>query len=90
MKSKLICYTFGKISNEKRSKLKRELFGYKDKSNNSQYQYLRKGILTQIPNIRPIRSVIITKNEDSTKVQKVLKKYGAKISIFDIDLQEPL
>lgn len=90
MEAKLICYTLGKTSNIKRSKLKRELFGYKDKSNNSRYQYQRNGILTHIPNIRPIRSVIITKCEDSIKVQKILQKYGAKISIFDVSLKESL
>lgn len=90
MKGKLICYTLGKSSHKERSKLKRELFGYIDKSNNTQYQYQRKGILDQIPHTRPIRSVIITKKEDFMMVYNVLKKYGAKAYIFDVVLKKPL
>lgn len=86
----MICYTLGKKNHKERSKLKRELLGYADKSNNGQYEYRRKGLLQNIPNIRPIRSVIITQNEDSAKVQKLLKKYGAKTHIFDITLKKPI
>lgn len=86
----MVCYTLGKKNHKERSKLKRELLGYTDKSNNGQYRYQRNGLLQTIPNIRPIRSVIITKKEDSAKVQKLLKKYGAKTHIFDIILKNPI
>jgi len=90
MKGKLICYTLGKASHKKRSKLKRELLGYIDKSNNGRYKYQRKGLLDDIPHLKPIKSVIITKEEDFAKVEKVLKKYGAKTYVFDVILKESL
>ncbi|MBS3176042.1 hypothetical protein J4457_02285 [Candidatus Woesearchaeota archaeon] len=90
MKAKLICYTIKQKGHKARSKLKRELFGYTDKSNNGKYEYERKGLLQKIPNLKPIRSVIITKIEDSNKLIKILKNYGAKTHVFDIILKKDL
>ena len=90
MNAKLICYTLKQKSHKERSKLKRELFGYTDKSNKGEYIYERMGLLQKIPNLKPIRSVIITKTEDSQKLIKVLKNFRAKIYIFDVILKKEL
>lgn len=90
MNAKLICYTLKQKGHKERSKLKRELFGYTDKSNKGEYLYEREGLLQKIPNIKPIRSVIITKVEDSNKLIQILKKYGAETHIFDVALKKKL
>lgn len=90
MKGKLICYTLGKTSSTVRTKFKRELLGYKDHSNMGKYNYKRKGLLSKIPNYRPIRSVIIIKEKDKTKILSLLKKYKARYDIFNVDIKENL
>jgi len=90
MKGKLICYTLGKISSTLRNKFKRELLGYKDYSNMGKYNYEREGILSKIPNYRPIRSVIIIKKQDKNIVISLLKKYKARYDLFDVDIKENL
>lgn len=90
MQAKLMCYTLGKSNHKERSKLKRELFGYTDKSKNGKYEYHREGLLQKIKHLRPIRSVIITKKEDVNKVRNILNKYGATINIFDVILKKQL
>lgn len=84
MKAKLVCYTLGAADHAKRSSFKRELFGYVDKSNYGKHMYERKGLLDKIPNVRPIRSIVIVKRADLAKVETVLKKYGAKYQVFDV------
>lgn len=89
MRAKLICYTLGNAGHQTRSRFKREFFGYIDKSNNNQYRYKRKGLLTEVPHIKPIRSAVIVKAKDEPKIIKFLKKFKAKIKaywiIIDVD-----
>lgn len=73
-----------------RSKFKRELLGYKDHSNMGKYNYQREGILSKIPNYRPIRSVIIIKEKDKNKIISLLKKYKAKYDVFGVEIKENL
>lgn len=82
MKARLICYTLRNADHQARSKFKREFFGYVDKSNNNQYKYHRKGLLTDVPHSKPIRSIVIVKKEDEAKVVRFLKKFKAKIRAY--------
>jgi hypothetical protein len=88
MRAKIICYTFGKIDHQKRSKFKREFFGYEDKSNKGNYKYFRKGLISEIPNSRPIRSTIIVSLQDENKIIEFMKKYNANLKIYDIIINE--
>lgn len=90
MKGKLICYTLGKISSTLRNKFKRELLGYKDYSNMGKYNYKREGILSKIPNYRPIRSVIIIKEQDKNTVISLLKRHKARYDLFDVEIKKNL
>ena len=90
MNGKLVCYTLGKISSTLRNKFKRELLGYKDHSNMGKYNYERRGILSKIPNYRPIRSVIIIKEKDKNKIISLLKRYKARYATFDVKVNENL
>lgn len=86
----LICYSLGNANDQARSSLKRELLGYTDKSNNGQYQYEREGLLKGIPHIKPAKGVIIVKDKDCNKVKKLLKKYGAKLKLFEINIKQAM
>ncbi len=90
MKGKLICYTLGEVSSTLRNRFKRELVGYKDYSNMGKYNYERGGLLSNIPNYRPIRSVIIIKEKDKNKIVSLLKRYKARYNIFDVNIRENL
>ncbi len=88
MKAKLICYTLGNVNHQIRSKFKREFFGYLDKSNKGNYKYYREGLISSIPNSRPIRSSIIIEKKNEEKIIEFLKKYNAEIKKYDIIIDE--
>ena len=85
----LICYTLGSdVSAVERNRLRKELLGYKDHSNNGKYSYHRDGLLTMIPSIHLIRSVFIVKNEDKRKVLDLLDKYNSKYYVREVILKK--
>lgn len=86
MKAILICYTLEKTTQTQRTALNRELNGYTDYSNKGRYAYQREGMLTNIPHIKPGKSVIITKKQYKNKILKTLKKYKAKTNQYDIQI----
>lgn len=95
MKAKLICYRLGNVSHKIRSKFKREFFGYLDKSQFGRHIYQRDGLLSTIPHSRPIKSMVIVKNEHEAEVVDLLEKFNAKIKVYsvivdDAELKIPL
>ena len=84
MKAKLICYQLGNVSHKIRSKFKREFFGYLDKSQNGRHIYQRDGLLSTIPHSRPIKAMVIVKNENETEVVSLLEKFNAKIKVYEV------
>ena len=82
MKAKLVCYSLGKATPTARRNFHRELYGYTDVSCNGKYTYKRKGILHTVPSRKIFDAVIITKYEKP--IIKVLKKYKAKMKVFDV------
>lgn len=82
--AKLICYTLRHISPIERTNLHRELYGYVDNSNNGRYKYRRKGLMENIKHKKVLDCVIIVNDENSKKLVKLLRKYKAKISLFDV------
>lgn len=87
MKGKLICYTLGRASTNERVKFKKELSGYKDHSNGGKYKYRRQGLLSTIPHLKPIRSVIIVEEKNKNKVRRLLDKYEATYYMFSIHVK---
>jgi len=90
MEGKIICYNI-KSSNLQRKdidKFLRELVGHNDKSHGGRYTYRKKGLLDDIPNIKPIRSVIVVSNENFPEIENILKKYAINAYIRDILLKE--
>lgn len=86
MDAKIIFYKQDKLDQNTKFKLRRELLGLEQKSNFSRYKYQIKGILNEIPHYRPINSTIITKNKHTTKIKKILKKYGTEYEIYTIKI----
>ena len=48
MKSKIVCYSLKGLKPIERMKLQREMYGFKDISNNGRYVYRRPGIMNSI------------------------------------------
>ena len=90
MKSVIICYSLGKVNHDVRSAFKRELAGYVDKSNNGLYEYQRKGLLDEIPHIKPAKGVVIVGEADRKIVKRLLRKYKAHLKLFDIDIKRSM
>lgn len=88
MKAVLLCYTLKKTTPTKRTAVKRQLAGYKDYSNRGQYTYQRKGLLANIPHIKPTRSALIIKKEDEPKIKKMLQKFNVGIKAYDIQINK--
>ena len=84
MAKNIICYSLGNIEPKKRLKFNQELYGYTDRSNHSKYLYKRKGILTNIPYQKPLKSTLIIPTNKSAKITKLLKKYKANYINYKI------
>jgi len=82
MQAKLVCYSLGKADATVRRNFHREMYGYTDVSCNGKYTYERKGVLSGIAHKKVFDAIIITKDEKP--IVKVLRKYKAKIRIFDV------
>ena len=90
MKAALISYDLSKVSQIGKVIVKRQLFGYTEYSNNAQYTYKRKGVLSEIPHIKLARAVIIVKNKDKNKVINVIKSVKGICKSFNIDVSKSM
>lgn len=84
MRANLICYSLGKANPVTRTKLQRELYGYKDISNNGKYIYQRKGLVQTTKSKKILDSIIMTSQNNVDVFVKLLKKYKAKTYVFVI------
>ena len=83
MKAKLVCYKL-KADPAKRTKLHKELYGYKDYSNHGDYTYKRSGLLNTTQSKRITDAVILIENRQATKLIELLHKYGAQTYVFNV------
>lgn len=86
MKATLIRYSAKELSNTESSKLSKALIGYRDQSNNGRYTYERKGIVTEHKHIIVGRSTFIVESDKSEKIISYIKKKGASILSWDIEV----
>jgi peptidoglycan/xylan/chitin deacetylase (PgdA/CDA1 family) len=82
--TKLICYSLERANASTRTKLHRELYGYRDISCHGRYVYQREGLIHKLKFKRVIDSVMLTTRKDAPKILKVLKRYGARAHIFEV------
>lgn len=86
MNAKIITYCIAHKSASIRSKLNRELNGYKDISHGGRYKYIRKGLLGCIIHRKPARNTIIAASEPAKMIIKLLKEFDAKINTINIKI----
>lgn len=87
MKAKLITYTTENLGNSKRCILSKRLYGYLDKSNNSQYTYQRKGLIDPFKNIKVSNNTFIIEARGWEKIKEFLFKSKATLKIWDINIK---
>ena len=50
----------------------------------------RKGLLDKVPHLKPAKGVIIVKDSDGKKIKRLLKKYKARLKLFNIDIKQSM
>lgn len=90
MKATLIVYNMSKLNQYNKIIINRILFGYTNNSNNNQYHYKIKGILSRIPCFRLPKGAVIIKDSDQNKIINILKKNKAKYNTFSISVDESM
>lgn len=83
-KTNLICYELLETKPTTRTKLHRELYGYKDVSNHGKYKYQRKGFLSKVNGQRITDAVLLVTEQHTPKIINILQKHGAKTHVFNI------
>lgn len=66
----------------------RQFYGYTDKSNRGRYTYHREGFLDNFNYIRPLRGVLIVRQEEAPAIIDFLKDYNAEVFVRDVILEE--
>jgi hypothetical protein len=70
------------------AKMNTQLFGKEQQSNYGRYKYEIKGIIPEGGFIRPIKAVVIVKDEYSEDIGNVFDSYGIQYRSFNIELKE--
>ena len=68
--------------------LTRKIYGYTDSSNNGQYKYQRKGILSNIKYEKIANGVFWVDPKDEEKVIQELLKLKLKVELFNLIIKE--
>jgi len=76
-----------KLTPKERARFHRELSGYLNKSFYGHFHYQRKGLLSKIPHLSPVRAAIITRKKYLPTLLKFLTPC-AKVLKWDIILSE--
>jgi hypothetical protein len=72
----------------KMNKFCREFYGYESKSNYGRYTYWKKGFLEDFPYIKPLRGVLVVREEDADGLVSFLHDYKAEVYVRRIVLEE--
>ena len=75
----IILYDLKNKKPKEKADITRKLFGFEDKSNNCNYTYKRKGILTNIKHEKWNKAAILIDSSDETKVSKILRNLKQKL-----------
>lgn len=88
MKAKLITYSLINQQISAQNQFRKELNGHNDVSHHGRYKYRREGLLDKIPHIKPSRGTIIVPTKEFAKIINLIKKYDAKMKVFDIQIDK--
>ena len=81
---KLVCYSIKNLKPVERTKFQRDMYGFKDISNNSKYTYRRTGLLNDSNHEKIFFTGIVVKDSIAEEVIKLLKKHKVKIHVTEI------
>lgn len=84
MEAKLVTYTTEMLNRSEKSILSKVLFGYVDKSNNSNYVYRRDGLLQSKSFIKICNNTFIISIDDWPSIKGELQARKATIKEWDI------
>ena len=84
MKAVMFLYTMRDAEPRVITKVNEKLFGKIQMSNHGRYAYEVKGILPEGTYVRPVRAVLIVKEEYRHKVTDLFNTYGVKFRVFEI------
>lgn len=90
MKASLIVYDMSKLNQYNKIIINRILFGYTNNSNNNQYHYKIKGILSHMHCFRLPKGAVIVKKEDKGRIINILKKNKAKYNSYNISVDKSM
>lgn len=62
----------------------RKLYGYNSFSNYSRYNKRVNGLMDDLPSIRYDRGVVMIRERDLSKLEKIIKKYGADYETWKV------
>jgi len=88
MKAEIITYETKNMTNSKRSIISKRLFGFKDRTNKSEYVYERKGILEPLPHIIITKKTFVARTKDVKKIKSIIKGLGANVKSWKIEISE--
>jgi hypothetical protein len=86
MKKSMIKYSLAGRKNA--LELTRKIHGYLDSSNNGQYKYERKGILSSIPHDKIAKGVFWIDPKYEKQVIEELLKLKIKVEVFNLVIKE--
>ncbi len=87
MIGKIIVFRFSKKKDQKSlNQFCKKFYGQETSSHRGKYQYRRKGLLDNIPHIKPIGGIIIVSSENADKLIQFLRDYNAKLFVREIIL----
>ena len=88
MKGIIFLYRTKGVEPRSLTKMNAQLFGKEQQSNYSKYRYEIEGMIPKEEYIRPIRAVVIVKEQYSEDIRKVFELYGIKYRSFKIELKK--
>ena len=80
-KKSIILFDLKNKSAKEKINITRKLFGFEDKSNNSNYTYERKGLLANIKYTKWNKVTILIDSKDEEKTIKILRKFRLNMLI---------
>jgi hypothetical protein len=75
---KVICYSIRHLKPAEKTKFQRDMYGFKDLSNNGKYAYRRLGLMDSIQHEKIYYTGLSVKDDQVKRVINVLKKHKAK------------
>ncbi len=87
MIGKIIVFRFPKKTNQKSlNRFCKKFYGQETSSHGGKYHYRRRGLLDNIPHIKPVGGIIIVSSENADKLMQFLKDYDAEFFVREIIL----